>query len=216
MSIRSSSSDAGGHQADVTPDVDEQWMARALALASRGAALAHPNPTVGAVLVKNNRAIGEGFHQYDRREHAETVALKKAGANARGATLYVTLEPCCITGRTPPCTNAVIQAGVKRVVAAMRDPNPAVAGRGLTTIRRAGIEVRNGISEYEARPLNEGFAKWIRTGLPFVALKTALTLDGQIASRKGSTTWITSEESREAVQRLRHESDALLTGIGTV
>ncbi|MGA9883857.1 MAG: bifunctional diaminohydroxyphosphoribosylaminopyrimidine deaminase/5-amino-6-(5-phosphoribosylamino)uracil reductase RibD [Candidatus Acidiferrales bacterium] len=216
MSIRSSSSDAGDHQADVTPDVDEQWMARALALAQRGMARAHPNPTVGAVLVKNSRAVGEDFHQYDRREHAEIIALKKAGAKARGANLYVTLEPCCTTGRTPPCTNALIEAGVKRVVVAMQDPNPAVAGRGLAQIRRAGIEVRSGVGEDEARRLNEGFAKWIRTGLPFVTLKTALTLDGQIASRKGSTTWITCEASREAVQRLRHESDALLTGIGTV
>jgi diaminohydroxyphosphoribosylaminopyrimidine deaminase/5-amino-6-(5-phosphoribosylamino)uracil reductase len=191
-------------------------MARALALASRGAALAHPNPTVGAVLVKNGRVIGEGFHAYDRRDHAEIVALKKAGAKARGATMYVTLEPCCTIGRTGPCANAVIDAGVKRVVAAMQDPNPNVAGRGLAQIRRAGIRVASGVGQEEARRLNEGFAKWIHTGLPFVTLKTALTLDGQIASRKGSTTWITSEKSREAVQRLRHESDALLTGIGTV
>lgn len=191
-------------------------MARALVLASHGAALAHPNPTVGAVLVKNGRVIGEGFHQYDRRDHAEIIALKKAGAKARGATLYVTLEPCCTTGRTGPCTNAVIQAGVKRVVVAVQDPNPAVAGRGLAQLRRARVAVTNSIGEAEARRLNEGFAKWIRTGLPFVTLKTALTLDGRIASRQGSTTSITSDRSREAVQRLRHESDALLTGIGTV
>lgn len=191
-------------------------MTRALALASRGAALAHPNPTVGAVLVKNGKIVGEGFHRYDRRDHAEIVALKKARANARGATLYVTLEPCCTTGRTGPCTNAVIEAGVKRVVVAMRDPNPNVSGRGIAQIRRAGIEVIAGVSEDEAQRLNESFAKWIGTGLPFVTLKTALTLDGRIASRKGSTTWITGERSRESVQRLRHESDALLTGIGTV
>lgn len=191
-------------------------MTRALALASRGAALAHPNPTVGAVLVKNGKNIGEGFHQYDRRDHAEIVALKKAGAKSRGATLYVTLEPCCTTGRTGPCTNAVIEAGVKRVVVAMQDPNPDVAGRGIAQIRRAGIDVTTGVREDEARRLNESFAKWIRTGLPFVTLKTALTLDGRIASRKGSTTWITSEQSRESVQRLRHEADALLTAIGTV
>jgi diaminohydroxyphosphoribosylaminopyrimidine deaminase / 5-amino-6-(5-phosphoribosylamino)uracil reductase len=191
-------------------------MARALELASRGAALAHPNPTVGAVLVKNGRAIGEGFHRYGRRDHAEIVALKKAGRKAQGATLYVTLEPCCTTGRTGPCTNALIEAGVKRVVVAMQDPNPAVAGRGLAQLRRARIAVTSGVAEVEAKLLNEGFAKWIRTGLPFVTLKTALTLDGRIASRKGSTTWITSDQSREAVQRLRHKSDALLTGIGTV
>ncbi|MDE3169442.1 MAG: bifunctional diaminohydroxyphosphoribosylaminopyrimidine deaminase/5-amino-6-(5-phosphoribosylamino)uracil reductase RibD [Acidobacteriota bacterium] len=209
MSTRSSNSEPGA-------EIDACWMARALALASRGAALAHPNPTVGAVLVKNGRVIGEGFHRYDRRDHAEIVALKKAGARARGATLYVTLEPCCTTGRTGPCTNAVIAAGVKRVVAAMRDPNPAVAGRGLAELRRAGIETREGAGEAEASRLNEGFAKWIRTGLPFVTLKTALTLDGRIASRAGTATWITGSKSRRAVQDLRHRSDALLTGIGTV
>ncbi len=197
-------------------DTDESHIARALALAARGTALAHPNPRVGCLIVKNNRVIGEGFHVYDRLDHAEIVALKQAGKKARGATLYVTLEPCCTTGRTGPCTNAIIDAGIKRVVAAMPDPNPAVAGRGLAQLRRAGIEVTAGIHEDYARELNEDFAKWIRTGLPFVTLKTALTLDGQIAARSGSTTWITSESSREAVQRLRHEADALLTGIGTV
>lgn len=191
-------------------------MARALALASRGAALAHPNPAVGAVLVKNGRAIGEGFHQYDRRDHAEIVALKKAGTKARGATLYVTLEPCCTTGRTGPCTNAVIAAGVKRVVAAMRDPNPAVAGRGFAQLRRAGLEVRNGIGESEARRLNEGFAKWVRTGLPFVTLKVAATLDGRIAAHEGSATPITGAESLAEGQQMRHRADAILTGIGTV
>jgi diaminohydroxyphosphoribosylaminopyrimidine deaminase/5-amino-6-(5-phosphoribosylamino)uracil reductase len=200
------------------PNVDtgESPITRALAFAQRGIALAHPNPRVGCVIVKNNRIIGEGFHTYDGLDHAEIVALKKAGKKARGATLYVTLEPCCTTGRTGPCTHAIIAAGIKRVVAAMPDPNPAVAGRGLAQLRRAGIEVRVGIHETAARELNEDFAKWIRTGLPFVTLKTALTLDGQIAARSGSTTWITSEASREAVQRLRHAADALLTGIGTV
>jgi diaminohydroxyphosphoribosylaminopyrimidine deaminase/5-amino-6-(5-phosphoribosylamino)uracil reductase len=191
-------------------------MERALALASRGGALAHPNPTVGAVLVKDGRMVGEGFHVYDRRDHAEIVALKKAGAKARGATLYVTLEPCSHTGRTGPCTKAVIAAGVKRVVAAMQDPNRAVAGTGFAQLRTAGIRVEIGTGQDEARRLNEDFAKWIRTGLPFVTLKTALTLDGQIAARAGSTTWITSHASRDYVQRLRHEADALITGIGTV
>jgi diaminohydroxyphosphoribosylaminopyrimidine deaminase / 5-amino-6-(5-phosphoribosylamino)uracil reductase len=195
---------------------DESHLTRALTLAQRSAALAHPNPRVGCVIVKNNRIIGEGFHTYDRLDHAEIVALKKAGKNARGGILYVTLEPCCTTGRTGPCTNAIISTGIKRVVAAMPDPNPAVAGRGLAQLRRAGIEVTVGIHEAAARELNEGFAKWIRTGLPFVTLKTALTLDGQIAARSGSTIWITSEASRDAVQHLRHEADALLTGIGTV
>ena len=197
-------------------DADESHITRALTLAARSTALAHPNPRVGCVIVKNNRVIGEGFHSYDRRDHAEIVALKKAGKKARGATLYVTLEPCCTTGRTGPCTDAIIAAGIKRVVTAMLDPNPAVAGRGLAQLRRAGIEVAQGLHEAAARELNEDFAKWIRTGLPFVTLKTALTLDGQIAACSGSTTWITSEDSRKAVQRLRHTADALLTGIGTV
>src|SRR6201993_3764630 len=197
-------------------DADESHITRALALAQHGSALAHPNPRVGSVIVKNNRIIGEGFHTYDRRDHAEIVALKKASKKASGATLYVTLEPCCTTGRTGPCTNAIIAAGIKRVVAAMPDPKPAVAGRGFAQLRRAGIELTVGIQESAARELNEDFAKWIRTGLPFVTLKTALTLDGQIAARSGSTTWITSEASRDAVQHLRHEADALLTGIGTV
>src|SRR5580693_6123289 len=195
---------------------DELWMHRALTLAACGAALAHPNPIVGAVLVKNGRVIGEGFHDYDRRDHAEIVALKQAGKNARGATLYVTLEPCCTTGRTGPCTKAIIAAGIKKVVAAMRDPNPAVSGRGLAELRRAGIQVISGILEKQAQHLNEDFARWIKTKLPLVTLKTALTLDGQIAQKAGSVTWITNQQSRDAVQRLRHEADAILTGIGTV
>jgi diaminohydroxyphosphoribosylaminopyrimidine deaminase / 5-amino-6-(5-phosphoribosylamino)uracil reductase len=207
----------------LTPEVgaairkDDEWMLRALALALRGVALAHPNPMVGAVLVKNGKIIGEGFHHYDRRDHAEIVALRQAGKKARGATLYVSLEPCCTSGRTGPCTDAIIAAGIKKVVAAMKDPNPAVAGQGLARLKHAGIEVhlRENETRY-AQEMNEDFAKWIRTRLPFVTLKTALTLDGQIAERAGSVTWITSERSRESVQRLRHEADALLTGVGTV
>ena len=199
-----------------TTAADEKWMARALALAARGAALAHPNPIVGAVLVKNGKIVSEGFHDYDRRDHAEIVALKQAGKNARGATLYVTLEPCCTTGRTGPCTKAIIAAKIKKVVAAMRDPNPAVSGKGLADLRRAGIQVVSGVLEKQAQHLNEDFARWIQTKLPLVTLKTALTLDGQIAQKAGSVTWITSQQSRDAVQRLRHEADALLTAIGTV
>jgi diaminohydroxyphosphoribosylaminopyrimidine deaminase/5-amino-6-(5-phosphoribosylamino)uracil reductase len=191
-------------------------MMRAQSQALRGVALAHPNPMVGAVLVKGGHIVGEGFHNYDRRDHAEILALKKAGAKARGATLYVSLEPCCTTGRTGPCTAAIIDSGVKRVVVAMEDPNPAVAGRGLAKLRRAGIQVTVGVREKVSRRYNEDFACWIRTGLPFVTLKSALTLDGQISARSGSTTWITGPYSREQVQRLRHQSDALLTGIGTV
>ncbi len=194
---------------------DDKWMARALELARRGIALAHPNPVVGAILVKGQRVIGEGFHVYDNRDHAEILALKQAGKKARGGTLYVTLEPCCTTGRTGPCTKAIIAAGVRRVVAAMKDPNPAVAGRGFAELKRSRITVHTGTDE-AALAMNEDFARWIRTGEPFVTLKTALTLDGKIAAREGSTTWITSEASREEVQRIRHSADGLLTGIGTV
>ena len=195
---------------------DEAWMLRANDLALRSVALAHPNPIVGAVLAKNGKVVGEGFHHYDRRDHAEIVALKEAGEKARGATLYVTLEPCCTRGRTGPCTKAIIAAGIRRVVAAMQDPNPAVSGKGLAELRRAGIEVTSGVNEEEARAQNEDFAWWIQTKRPLITLKTALTLDGQIAQRSGSVTWITGEESRKAVQLLRHKADALLTGIGTV
>lgn len=197
-------------------EADDLWMMRALTLAFRGVALAHPNPMVGAVIVKSGRVVGEGFHRYDQIDHAEIVALKQAGEKARGATLYVTLEPCCTTGRTGPCTKAIIAAGVKRVVAAMQDPNPAVAGRGFTQLRRVGIRVTIGAQAEFAKPWNEDFAWWIHTGLPFVTLKTALTLDGQIAQRPGSVTPITGRRSRDSVQRLRHEADALLTGIGTI
>jgi diaminohydroxyphosphoribosylaminopyrimidine deaminase/5-amino-6-(5-phosphoribosylamino)uracil reductase len=197
-------------------DTDDLHMTRAQSQALRGVALAHPNPIVGAVLVKDNLVIGEGFHVYDNRAHAEIIALKKAGKKARGATLYVTLEPCCTRGHTGPCTKAIIAGGVRRVVAAMQDPNPAVAGRGLAELRRAGIQVTVGVREQVSRWYNEDFACWIRTDLPFVTLKTALTLDGQISTRSGSTTWITGPYSRQQVQRLRHQSDAILTGIGTV
>jgi len=192
------------------------WITEAIELARKGTALAHPNPRVGAVVVRDGLKVGEGFHVYDQRDHAEIIALRQAGEQARGATLYVSLEPCCTTGRTGPCTKAIIAAGAARVYAAMEDPNPAVAGRGFDELRRAGIEVHAGIYEKFARETNEDFTKWIRTGLPFVTLKTALTLDGQISSRAGSATSITSEAAREAVQRARHAADALLTGIGTV
>jgi len=198
---------------------DEQWMARALELARRGVALASPNPMVGAVLVRDGGAVGEGFHTYEGRKHAEVIALETAGEYARGATLYLNLEPCCHVGRTGPCTDALIAAGVRRVVAAMKDPNPEVAGRGLEKLRAAGVEVESGLREEEARQLNEGFARWITTKRPLVTMKVALTLDGRIAAprRAGSVSlWITSEESRAEVQQMRHAADAVLTGIGTV
>ena len=195
---------------------DAALMQRALELARRGVGLAHPNPHVGAIVARGHQKIGEGFHEYDKRDHAEIVALKQAGEKARGATLYVTLEPCCTAGRTGPCTKAIIAAGIARVVAAMRDPNPAVAGRGFTELAEAGIEVSLRENDEGARRLNETFAKWIRTGLPFVTLKSALTLDGQIAMRPGRSTVITGNPAHEAVHRIRHSADALLTGIGTV
>ena len=191
-------------------------MDRALALARRGEGLTSPNPMVGAVLVRNNRVVGEGFHTYDGRKHAEILALESAGNQARGATLYVNLEPCCHQGRTGPCTNALIVAGVRRVVAAIRDPNPAVAGRGFKQMRSAGIKVEIRLREAQARHLNMAFTRWIKSKKPFVTLKSAMSLDGRIASRPGSTTWLTSPESLAEVHRIRHSADALITGVGTV
>ena len=207
-------------------------MQHALDLARKAAGLASPNPLVGCVIVNNGEIVGQGFHEYDGRSHAEILALKAAGEKSRGATVYVTLEPCNHTGRTGPCCDALIAAGVGRVVAAMEDPNPAVSGRGFEKLRAAGITVETGLLEEPARKLNESFACWIRTQKPFVTLKSALTLDGQLAlpqgqgisakktathsSNRSSATWITSEESRAEVHLMRHASDALLTGIGSV
>jgi diaminohydroxyphosphoribosylaminopyrimidine deaminase/5-amino-6-(5-phosphoribosylamino)uracil reductase len=193
-----------------------RWMARALELARRGEAQASPNPMVGAVLVRDGRVVGEGFHTYAGLRHAEVAALEAAGSAARGATLYVNLEPCCHTHRTGPCTEALLAAGVRRVVVAIPDPNPAVVGRGIRQLRKAGLDVELGVRQNEARHLNEPFARWVRTGRPLVTLKAALTLDGQIASPNRRERRITSEESRAEVQRQRHASDAVLTGIGTV
>jgi diaminohydroxyphosphoribosylaminopyrimidine deaminase/5-amino-6-(5-phosphoribosylamino)uracil reductase len=191
-------------------------MGRALELARQSVGLAHPNPHVGAVLVKNGQVIGQGFHIYDELDHAEIVALGEARADAQGATLYVTLEPCCHSGRTGPCTQAIIQAGVKRVVVAMLDPNPKVAGKGLGELRKERIHLTTGVEEAEAKRLNEDFSRWITSGVPFVTLKAALTLDGQIAVRAGSETAITGKVAHAEVQRMRHAADALLTGVGTV
>jgi len=199
---------------------DIRFMQNALELARKGVGLASPNPTVGCIIVNNGHIVGEGFHQYDWRDHAEIVALKTAGEKARGATAYVTLEPCNHSGRTGPCTQALIDAGIARVVAATRDPNGRVSGAGLETLRTANVSVEAGICESEAQSLNQGFACWIRTGRPFVTLKSALTLDGQLvlpwSGKDKKREWITSEESRTEVHRMRHASNALLTGIGTV
>jgi diaminohydroxyphosphoribosylaminopyrimidine deaminase/5-amino-6-(5-phosphoribosylamino)uracil reductase len=241
---------------------DIRFMQHAFDLARKAIGLASPNPLVGCVIVNNGEIVGQGFHEYDGLKHAEVLAIRAAGEKAHGATLYVTLEPCNHTGRTGPCSEAVIAAGIKRVFAAMQDPNPAVSGSGFAKMRDAGIEVHTGLLEEEARKMNEAFSCWIRTHKPFVTLKSALTLDGQLsltAPRKiaatgmpdksiGSTsvkaarsssekirdsahgtrvtghgtrstvadTWITSEESRAEVHRMRHASDALVTGIGTI
>ena len=201
---------------DALAAADAVFMDRALQLAARGVALASPNPLVGAVLVRDGHIVGEGFHTYDGILHAEVVALEAAGDSARGATLFINLEPCCHTGRTGPCTQALIAAGVARVIAAMADPNPKVAGRGFEQLRAAGIEVSAGLREAEARRLNEAFARWIVSRKPFVALKSALTLDGRIAAHEGRPIPITGAESLREGQRLRHQADAILTGIGTV
>jgi len=195
---------------------DLRFMRRVLELARAGVGQASPNPCVGAVVVDAEGEIaGEGTHIFAGRKHAEILALEQAGERAHGGTLYLNLEPCCHTGRTGPCTEAVIRSGVKTVVAGMVDPNPQVAGKGLRQLRDAGIEVRSGIFEAEARKLNEGFTCWIRTGKPLVTLKSAMTLDAKIA-RPGGGGNITGDVARAHVQQLRHASDAILVGVGTV
>jgi diaminohydroxyphosphoribosylaminopyrimidine deaminase/5-amino-6-(5-phosphoribosylamino)uracil reductase len=207
----------------ISQERDSEFLTRALELAATGEGLASPNPMVGALLVRDGRVIAEAFHTYDGVRHAEIIALAAAGADARGATLYVNLEPCSHTGRTGPCTKALISAGIARVVAGMIDPNPAVSGRGIKELRAAGIQVDCSCSSGacgDARRLNEAFAWWIRKRRPLVTLKTALTLDGSLVlprSRNGNQSrWITSEISRAEVQRMRHGSDAIMTGIGTI
>jgi len=195
---------------------DAAFMARALALAARGLGLTSPNPAVGAVLVRDGRVVGEGAHLRAGGPHAEVAALAEAGEAARGAACYVTLEPCCHQGRTPPCVEALIAAGVARIVAACRDPNPRVDGRGLAALRAAGIEVTLGVGEAEARALNRAFFSFVTTGRPHVTLKTAMTLDGKIAAWDGTSRWITGEAARAEAHRRRFLADAILVGIGTV
>lgn len=193
------------------------FMQEALAEARKGLGMASPNPMVGAVLVRDGKVVGRGFHTYEGVKHAEIVALEAAGELARGATLYINLEPCCHQGRTPPCTEALIAAGVAKVVAAIPDPNPLVAGHGFRALREAGIAVE---LEEDAAPaaqeLNAPFLHFMRTGRPLVTLKAALTLDGKIAAPEDNSGWITSEQARLHVQTLRHAADAIMTGIGTV
>jgi len=198
---------------------DEQdiaFMRRALALAARAAGRTSPNPMVGALGVKEGKGGGEGGLLCAGTPHAEVHALAAAGEAARGATVYVTLEPCCHYGRTGPCADALIAAGVKRVVAAMTDPNPKVCGQGLDRLRAAGVEVVEGVLACEAARLNEAFIKWVTTGMPFGIMKTAMTLDGKIATRTGKSRWITGPAARERVHRLRDACDAILVGVGTV
>jgi diaminohydroxyphosphoribosylaminopyrimidine deaminase/5-amino-6-(5-phosphoribosylamino)uracil reductase len=214
--------------------IDEQHMRRALDLARAGVGLVSPNPAVGALVVDaSGREAGAGTHTYAGVKHAEVLALEQAGAAAQGATLYLNLEPCSHQGRTPPCADAVIAAGITRVVCSMQDPNPRVAGQGFAKLRAAGIKVEVGLFQSEARKLNESFAKYIRTGNPLVTLKSAMTLDGKIAdatkpgadpasvtsATEGARSgyhWITGEAARANVQQLRHQSDAILAGVGTV
>jgi diaminohydroxyphosphoribosylaminopyrimidine deaminase/5-amino-6-(5-phosphoribosylamino)uracil reductase len=196
---------------------DIVYMQKALDLAVKGKGRTSPNPMVGAVIVKSGRIIAEGFHKKAGMPHAEISALKKAGMRAKGATLYVNLEPCCHTDKkTPPCTNSIIRAGIKRVVAAMTDPNPNVSGKGLRELRKAGIETNVGILRKEAARLNEVFAKFILKKEPFVILKIAQSIDGKIATAGGESKWITGAKSRQYVHALRNEVDSVLTGIGTV
>ena len=191
-------------------------MKMALELAEQGRGWISPNPMVGAVIVKNKIIVGRGFHQAAGGPHAEIHALNDAGERAKGATLYVTLEPCNHRGRTPPCTQAILQRGIKRVVAGMKDPNPGVTGGGLDFLKRQGLDVSVGVCEKACRRLNEVFVKFVTTSLPFVLLKCAATLDGRIATRIGDSKWITNPFSRQFVHELRHEVDAIMVGIGTV
>jgi diaminohydroxyphosphoribosylaminopyrimidine deaminase/5-amino-6-(5-phosphoribosylamino)uracil reductase len=209
---------------------DEHLLRQALELAHKGISLSSPNPCVGAVLADaNGRVISESFHTFEGVKHAEVLALEQAGGKARGATLYINLEPCSHQGRTSPCADAVIAAGVRRVVACMQDPNPLVAGKGFERLRNAGVSVASGILEEEARVLNEGFAKYIRNHTPLITLKSAMTLDGKIAPPPGelhhstgpggsgsSGGWITSDIARSHVHELRHQNDAIMVGVGTI
>lgn len=197
----------------MNPDV--RFMRQALRLAARGAGRVSPNPMVGAVVVKDGRVVATGWHRVLGGDHAEVDALRAAGDGARGADLYVNLEPCCHFGRTPPCTRAVLAAGIRRVVVAHPDPNPLVSGQGIATLRQAGVEVEVGVLEAEARALNAAFLTWITAGRPHVTLKMAMTLDGRTAARDGSARWITSEDARREVHRMRAVADAVLVGAGT-
>lgn len=196
--------------------MNKHFMKMALDLAAKGEGFTSPNPMVGAVVVRDGEVVGKGFHEAVGKAHAEVNAIDDAGASAKGATLYVTLEPCNHTGRTPPCTEKILTAGIKRVIVAMDDPNPDVTGGGNAYLRSRGVDVVSGICEPEAKKLNEVFIKHIRTKRPFVIVKCAATLDGRIATKTGDSRWVSGEESRRFVHRLRHAADGIMVGIDTV
>ncbi len=196
--------------------LDQKYLSRSIQLAKKGLYTTQPNPRVGCVIVINNEIIGEGYHQQAGGPHAEIHALNQAGDKARGATAYVSLEPCSHQGKTPPCADALIDAGISRVVCAMQDPNPLVAGKGLQKLQQAGISTTSGIMQAEAEALNPGFIKRMQTGLPYVRVKLAMSLDGRTAMASGESKWITGEPARADVQKLRARSSVVLTGSGTV
>lgn len=196
--------------------MDNYFMNKALELAKKGEGFVNPNPLVGAVIVKNGEIIAEGYHRCFGMDHAERDAFKNAKEDVAGATMYVTLEPCCHYGKTPPCTEAIIEKGISKVVIAMKDPNPLVAGKGVEQLRKNNIEVVTGVMEKEARELNEIFIKYIKDKTPFVLIKSAMTLDGKIATSNGDSKWISCEKSRELVHRLRNKYASILVGVNTV
>ena len=200
----------------LTEKIPEIYMRRVLELARKGRGRTSPNPMVGAVLVKNGRVVGEGYHRKAGLPHAEIEALRRAGKKAKGADLYVNLEPCCHSGKTPPCTEAILSAGVKKVIVGMRDPNPLVSGKGFRQLKKNGVRVMTGTRRKECERLNEVFIKFVQTGNPFVVLKTAISLDGKIATRSGESQWITGAKAREKVHQIRNEVDAIVAGAGTV
>jgi diaminohydroxyphosphoribosylaminopyrimidine deaminase/5-amino-6-(5-phosphoribosylamino)uracil reductase len=195
---------------------DERWMNRALHMAEKGRGRTSPNPMVGAVLVRRGKVVGEGYHARAGEPHAEIVAIRNAGEKAKGATLYLNLEPCTHYGKTPPCVPAVIEAGVKKVIVGIEDPNPLVKGRGVARLKQAGLDVKVGVLEKECHRLNEAFCKYIVQHEPFIILKMAATLDGKLATRNGESQWITGETSRRFVHRLRNQVDGVVVGVGTV
>lgn len=199
-----------------TDKLDAKFMQRALDLAVKGGWRVRPNPLVGCIIVKNGKVVGEGYHRFFGGAHAEVNALRKAGKLAQGATVYLNLEPCCHYGKTPPCTKALIKAGVKRVVVAMVDPNPLVSGKGLEELRFAGIEVESGVLAEKAKKLNHFYRQWMTSKLPYVILKMAMTLDGKIATTSGNSKWISGEAARKFVWRLRSRMDGVMVGTNTV